>query len=591
MTASKAFGRITQFSITPIAPFDPLKTRGFFVDSTAPINVEDPPNFQLGDATAPSTFTSEGTYQTIQEIAEYLVASSQPQVIISIHGYATSRAGTAERYRRMYQYATDLCPPNTSVFFGYRWPSESPAGDPSIKTGDPPVPDRFRMKFKYAFEALPTLPFKIFTGGLAIVAIAAVLLMVLSPFRDLLFRDLLLLVVFLSVIPVSMILALILLRLSTYFRDSYRATNYGVPDLVELLRQLDVAVMQARQTTAPTAESPQPRIKLSFIGHSMGCFVVTNTIRILSDVFDPASVDKEPTPEIGNVFCLERLILVAPDIPVETVIPRRANFLRSSLRRCKEAYIFANEGDLAVRLASTAANYFSFPGRTKFSGYRLGNLTVKRFLNQRDDTNRQLQVQDYGIVNWQDDRIEAPYDWMEIRSSDREHRILHEIRSLAEIEKENLDSVQDTPVSDLFTYFDCTDYTDIQDLPNGRHTPVVQGVLTHALRKSALNLTDYLSLCLAYFLHWPRAINVHGGYFNGVFTQQLIYNLAFLGFSGLLTSLAPENLCQTDWRTLDSEARKTLLHTLSYSAQTKGIQIVLAPIRYQQDIVEKGKQA
>ncbi|MCA1990517.1 MAG: hypothetical protein LDL41_00495 [Coleofasciculus sp. S288] len=149
--------------------------------------------------------------------------------------------------------------------------------------------------------------------------IAAVLLMVLSPFHDLLVRDLLAIVLFLVIIPVSIILALILLRLSTYFRDNYRATNYGVPDLVELIRQLDLAVVQMRQSKGrPTNE---PRIKLSFIGHSMGCFVVTNTIRILSDVFDPPSINKTPTAEIGNVFCLERLILVAPDIPVETVIP------------------------------------------------------------------------------------------------------------------------------------------------------------------------------------------------------------------------------------------------------------------------------
>jgi len=581
-----ASGRVTQFKITPIAPLHPSPppVQGFFVDSTAPLNVEDRPNFQADDD--PSATTPEGTYQAIQEIAQYLANSNAPQVIISIHGYGTKRSDAGERYRRMYTYASDLCPPNTSVFLGYRWPSEKPSGDDSIKTGDPPVPDVFSVKLKHAFEALPTLPYRVLSRGLITVAIAAVLLMVLSPFRDLLFRDLLSLVVFLGIIPVSIILALILLRLSTYFRDNYRATNYGVPDLVELIRQLDLAVMEARQNRPQTGE--HPRIKLSFIGHSMGCFVVTSTIRILSDVFDPASVHKEPNAEIGNVFCLERLVLVAPDIPVETVIPRRANFLRSSLRRCKEAYIFASEGDLAVRLASTAANYFSFPGRTKFSGYRLGNLTTKRFKDEHDTTNRQLQDQEYGIVNWKGGIPEAPYNWMEIRSSDRAHKILNEIRDLKEIEKENLDSVQDTPVSDLFTYFDCTDYIDIQDLPNSR-TSVAQGVVTYALRKSALSLLDYLSLSLAYFLQKPRPINVHGGYFDGVFSQQLMYKLAFLGFSGLLTSLAADTLCP-DWHTLDFNARKTLLTTLSQQAQSKGIQIALAPTRYQRDIEQLSKQ-
>jgi hypothetical protein len=582
MTATKASGRITQFKITSIAPIASSNPpiQGFFVDSTAPINVEDRPNFQADDG---SDTTPERTYQTLQTIAQYLAATDQPQLIISIHGYGTQRSDAGQRYQRMYTYASDLCPPNTSVFLGYRWPSEKPSGDASIKTGDPPVPDTFSVKLKHAFEALPTLPYRVLSRGLTIVAIAAVLLMVLSPFRDLLLRDLLSLVVFLGIIPVSIIVALVLLRLSTYFRDNYRATNYGVLDLVELLRQLDVAVVQARQSLGQPPH--EPRIKLSFIGHSMGCFIVTNTIRILSDVFDPASVHKEPTAEIGNVFCLERLVLVAPDIPVETVIPRRANFLRSSLRRCKEAYVFASEGDLAVRLASTAANYFSFPGRTKFSGYRLGNLTAKRFKNEQDATNRQLQVQDYGIVNWTGDVPEAPYHWMEIRSSDREHKILNELRSLAEIETENLDSVQDTPVSDLFTYFDCTDYVDIQDLPEGR-TAVEQGIVTYALRKAALTLPDYLSLGVAYFLGKPRPINVHGGYFDGVFSQQLMYQLAFVGFSGLLTSFADPGLCP-DWHSLNPDTRKNLLAIFSQQAQRRGIQIVLAPTRYQQDILKE----
>jgi hypothetical protein len=50
----------------------------------------------------------------------------------------------------------------------------------------------------------------------------------------------------------------------------------------------------------------------------------------------------------------------------------------------KEVHVFTNEGDLALRLASTAANYFSFPARSRLSGYRLGNLTLKHFRNARD---------------------------------------------------------------------------------------------------------------------------------------------------------------------------------------------------------------
>ncbi|MHC5827429.1 MAG: alpha/beta hydrolase, partial [Nostoc sp.] len=103
----------------------------------------------------------------------------------------------------------------------------------------------------------------------------------------------------LSGIVSSIILTLIILRISTYFRDTYRAVNYGVTDLVELIRQLDVTVKLP----------PNKRIKLSFISHSMGCFVVTDVIRILSDVFDVKSINKEPDSDIGNVFRLGRLVL------------------------------------------------------------------------------------------------------------------------------------------------------------------------------------------------------------------------------------------------------------------------------------------
>jgi len=136
-----------------------------------------------------------------------------------------------------------------------------------------------------------------------------------------------------------------LLRLAVYFRDGYRATNYGVPDLVEVIRQLDRKVTEKAESRGGEPEYKNP-VKLSFIGHSMGGFVVTNVVRILSDVFSPPqdprrtepdyiSVDqfaaekgyerdqgslnagnagKVSTPEIGKAFILARLVLVSPDI-------------------------------------------------------------------------------------------------------------------------------------------------------------------------------------------------------------------------------------------------------------------------------------
>jgi hypothetical protein len=310
-------------------------------------------------------------------------------------------------------------------------------------------------------------------------------------------------------------------------------------------------------------------------------------------VFDQHSIQQKPLATIGRAFQLERLVLVAPDIPVETVVPSRANFLRSSLRRCKEAYVFANEGDLAVRLASTAANYFSFPGKTRFSGYRLGNLTVQRFDNQGDRTKRTIGSTDYGIVNWKPESnnepvVASPYHCLEIRSSDVEHRLLSEIRDLAQIDKENLDRAKNVPISDLFTYFDCTDYVDQQGNPDGStSTGKAKGVVSYARRKSALNLIDYVQLSIAYFFRKPpNNINVHGGYFDGIFSQQLMYKLAFIGFKGLLVSLD----CQPPppkgtFQKLSPAQRQVLLQDLSARCCERGIQVVLAPVRYEKDIL------
>lgn len=315
------------------------------------------------------------------------------------------------------------------------------------------------------------------------------------------------------------------------------------------------------------------RVKLTFIGHSMGCLVITDAIRILSDVFDPKSVGtldrfepgKQPSPEIGRVFTLGRLVLVAPDIPMETIMPRRANFLRSAIRRFEEAYIFSNEGDLPLRLASTIANYFSFPARTRFSGYRLGNVTVRHFgknkkkkkfshfPNQGYGSTPEEFVKPYGIVNriWVDQKpsntFTLPYEYLEFRSSDWEHKSLTEIRSLK--------TIASKPIANLFTYFDCTDYIDCSN----------KGVVTQARRKPALNLWHYVILTLTYF-----GVS-HGGYFEGQFSKRIIYQLAFLGFKGFLKTFGDTPFVQ--------------LEKFDQSCDEKQIQVILAPERYKVDLL------
>ncbi|UBF24520.1 alpha/beta hydrolase [Kovacikia minuta CCNUW1] len=619
---------ITEFDLTPIdGSTGTGRVLGYYVDSTATINVED-------DPVLPKTSVK----QKIRDIAQYLVETNAPEVVIAIHGYGTQQEDAKRRFCKIHKFANSICEAKASVFLGYRWPSEKPTGDPAI-----PEDGNFFVKLRSAFQSLPILPVRIFGIGLVLSLITAGLLLVDNDLNWL-FTPIL----FLAAIAFSTLLTLILLRLATYFRDNYRATNYAVLDLVELLRQLDQAVYEVKFLETVKGEKipdallqemginldqwdrlslsekkaywfgiqvnweqkfnlekryevetvPQiKRIKLSFIGHSMGCFVVTNTLRILSDVFDPNSINQNPPAKIGRVFCLERLVLVAPDIPTEAIRTGRSNFLKSSLRRCEEAYVFCNEGDLALRLASTAANYFSFPSRTRSSGYRLGNLSAKRFANEGDRTSHILKDSNYGIINLKEDEektfVESPYDWLEIRASDQEHQTLSEIKHLKKLSQvrdlspppETAPPEKTTPISDLFTYFDCTDYVDFQDEPAqvARRTQP-QGVVSYALRRSALNFVNYVSLSFAYFLGLPRSINVHGGYFNGVFSQEMIYKLAFLGFQGLLASLQSSEEC-TSVSELTPEKRQKLLQVLSEKCQQQGIQVVLAPIRYSRDVL------
>jgi hypothetical protein len=564
------------FDICPIEEYSP-NFLGYYVTSTASINVEEPP----------PPVQDHLVKQKIDEIAQYLVASDQPQVIISIHGYSNTRSSAEGRYRKIYQSATQICQPQTSVFLGYCWPAENPLrDDPDPNTG---YSTSFGDKVGYAFQSLPTLLIGIFSSSLILVLITTLLLILgkPNPFLPLtifffmgilsfivlasflgtrilleqgnalpllpglpiwvLFLGLFIGAVF-TVSPINLqwilvlllivlvssfaiILALILLRLATYFRDNYRANNYGVLDLVELIRQLDQAVYEKSATN-----NQSKRIGLTFIGHSMGCMVVTNIIRILSDVFDTNSINKNPNSEIGRVFCLERLILVAPDIPTESIMPRRANFLRSSLRRFNEAYVFCNEGDLALRLASTAANYFNFPARTRFSGYRLGNLTVRHFMDKNDLQVRRLSEEDYGIVNLKDGQVTEPYFKLEVRASHQEHLNLNEIRPLETVEKDKSGSVEDV-VADLFTYFDCTDYIDYTS-PEDRQP---KGVVSYALKKSALDFWDYVQLTIAYYFKTgSQNINTHGAFFDGQFSYQAICQLAFLGFQGFLDNFKPD---------------------------------------------------
>jgi hypothetical protein len=83
------------------------------------------------------------------------------------------------------------------------------------------------------------------------------------------------------------------------------------------------------------------------------------------------------------------------------------------------------------------------------------------------------------------------------------------------------------PLPKVFTYFDCTDYID-QDDANSEPRPLLTFAKWRKRDDAAAKLRWYshLYLLIVYVLNHQRP-NVHGGYFEGLLTQELIYRLAY----------------------------------------------------------------
>lgn len=220
---------------------------GYFVRSTALLNVEDPQEpQQFVDTERPTT----------QEIIEQLYQNhlTQPEtgVVIAIHGYNTgSASGNKEKnwqgwYQPLCHYANAdrfiNQPGDRFVFLGYRWPSES-------------------LKQKHiwgtALKSLPVILKFLLVGGL-ILTIVSIIALLISPAW--IWNVLLALGVF----GFSLIFCLYMLRVSVYFRDTYRATYFGVNDLVELIRQLDQGLVQSKLDELLTEQTLYAQLSTRF---------------------------------------------------------------------------------------------------------------------------------------------------------------------------------------------------------------------------------------------------------------------------------------------------------------------------------------
>ncbi|PZV10663.1 MAG: hypothetical protein DCF20_21020 [Pseudanabaena sp.] len=332
----------------------------------------------------------------------------------------------------------------------------------------------------------------------------------------------------LALILMGMLLLLIFLRLVVYFRDRDRGTNYGVFDAVDLVRWLQVILEEIILEESANSEQAKEHLKsgsdsfgranLSFIAHSMGCFVATNSIRILSDVFDSSAIERwkkispdgpfgetakpteslekdEEMQNLGTLFRLKTLVIASPDIPIWAITTGRSNFLKSCLRRFKEAYLFSNDADLVLRLASTAANFFMFPSASRAGGYRLGNLTITK-------------KREYGVLSYGNNAIG--------------------IRGLT-----NNIPLKDKPfdcevdISKSFTIIDCTDYKD-KLVGSDSSAFSSRRLSAFTANNSFATFFNYIFTAFKHFSGISK-LDSHGGYFKGEFCRDLIYSLALYG--------------------------------------------------------------
>ncbi len=158
-------------------------------------------------------------------------------------------------------------------------------------------------------------------------------------------------------------LLMLLLRLSTYQRDRYRAIHYGAPDLGEFVRDLERALV-ARKT----------RVRLNVLAHSMGSLLVVNAFRVMSEYFHG---DGDEFGYLGRdrTFKLGTLILCAPDLPAVMATHDRNNYFQSALRRFESLHVFSSDRDLILKWLSPIVNWASEP-RYDMVGRKLGNVLL-----------------------------------------------------------------------------------------------------------------------------------------------------------------------------------------------------------------------
>jgi len=222
----------------------------YFIESTAPNNVDDPltppfhdPRLELLDADA-----------AIERIADELAHEPNANLVFLVHGFNNPEPVVLPVYAAA-SAAVQSDPAINSraglVCVGYRWPSES-MGQPR----------------KGVWGSLPLLPIALLWSGIMIFVFFFGLYLLLKPSVGV-WQALDHLGIMTGWVVAGLIITAILLRLAVYFRDNYRAQVYGAPDLIEIIRQIDAAIVTRDKHKGVHQRKDEDRVQLSFIGHSM----------------------------------------------------------------------------------------------------------------------------------------------------------------------------------------------------------------------------------------------------------------------------------------------------------------------------------
>jgi len=476
------------------------------------------------------------------------------QIILNIHGYSTSLASFWNNsYQRNEQQFLDekqekkfdIKENDYVLFIDYSWPSEE-GNSPSMKSIISAMP--FLMRFIcdiFLIYLITHIIIKLLFGTLYITKLAYLNqwfciitnIFHLNCVEVNSFSGSFLSCFFGALIGIPV--ALMLMRKATYFRDRERASSAGVYDAVQLVTWLQIIYNEELKKYNFDPETN--KVELNILAHSMGCYVATNLVRILSDVFDPAAVsrwknipdgpfsnkeyinndknsDKSvslPKGIIGKIFKLGRLVLVSPDISVWALINGRQNALQASLRRFDEVYVFTNDFDMILRQFSKVANYFIWPSKTNVGGYRLGNVVNLEKISREkkiiiDDAKREstgrwrVQKQSFEMIGINRTRNG--------NNNDGNIKLSGPPFNAVNYQGQNL------------TIVDCTDYIDRRLIFRNHRILVTKTIEPRLAAKwSKFRSLRYIkTIILHLFL---QKLDSHGGYFEGPFCLELIYRI------------------------------------------------------------------